>query len=69
MRVTVEGVETEEQVAFLDCSHADLVQGYFFGRPIPSTEVARTILAQLQESRERQQKSRIDSAPQAEAAA
>jgi diguanylate cyclase (GGDEF)-like protein len=69
MRVTVEGVETEEQVAFLDCSHADLVQGYFFGRPIPSTEVARTILTKLQESRERRQGGRIGSAPQAEAAA
>ena len=44
MRVTVEGVETAEQVAFLDGSHADLVQGYFFGRPMPASEVAGTIL-------------------------
>ena len=33
MRVTVEGVETAEQAAFLDELHADQVQGFFFGRP------------------------------------
>jgi diguanylate cyclase (GGDEF)-like protein len=50
MRVTVEGVETEEQVAFLDGSHADLVQGYFFGRPMPLADVAPVILRNFQES-------------------
>jgi diguanylate cyclase (GGDEF)-like protein len=50
MRVTVEGVETEEQVAFLDGSHADLVQGYFFGRPMPASEVAGAILTAFQDS-------------------
>ena len=32
MRVTVEGVETARQVAFLGGADADQVQGFFFGR-------------------------------------
>ena len=43
MRVTVEGVETAEQAAFLGQANADQVQGYFFGRPGPATEVAAVI--------------------------
>jgi EAL domain-containing protein (putative c-di-GMP-specific phosphodiesterase class I) len=56
MRVTVEGVETEQQVAFLDGSHADLVQGYFFGRPMPASQVAPMILAKFREQTAAQQK-------------
>ena len=39
MRVTVEGVETAEQAAFLDGADADQVQGYFFGRPVPASDI------------------------------
>jgi EAL domain-containing protein (putative c-di-GMP-specific phosphodiesterase class I) len=51
MRVTVEGVETAEQAAFLNKFQGDQVQGFFFGRPIPASEVGAAILA---ESRQRQ---------------
>jgi diguanylate cyclase (GGDEF)-like protein len=51
MRVTVEGVETAEQAAFLNKFQGDQVQGFFFGRPIPASEVGATIDA---ESRQRQ---------------
>lgn len=44
MHVTVEGVETAHQAAFLDEIDADQVQGFFFGRPVPATEVAAEIL-------------------------
>jgi diguanylate cyclase (GGDEF)-like protein len=44
MRVTVEGVETAQQVAFLDGVNADQVQGYFFGRPVPVSEIGAEIL-------------------------
>jgi diguanylate cyclase (GGDEF)-like protein len=50
MCVTVEGVETAQQAAFLDRTDADLVQGYFFGRPVPASEVAGKILADFQEA-------------------
>jgi diguanylate cyclase (GGDEF)-like protein len=48
MRVTVEGVETAQQVAFLDGANADQVQGYFFGRPTPASEIGAVILKDFQ---------------------
>jgi diguanylate cyclase (GGDEF)-like protein len=48
MRVTVEGVETAAQVAFLDKADGDQAQGFFFGRPVPASEVSANILADFQ---------------------
>jgi diguanylate cyclase (GGDEF)-like protein len=48
MRVTVEGVETAKQAAFLDEADGDQAQGYFFGRPVPASEVGAQILADFQ---------------------
>jgi diguanylate cyclase (GGDEF)-like protein len=45
MRVTVEGVETATQAAFLDKADGDQAQGFYFGRPIPASEVGANILA------------------------
>jgi len=50
MRVTVEGVETAKQVAFLDQAAADQVQGFFFGRPIPATDIAAGILSDFRQT-------------------
>jgi diguanylate cyclase (GGDEF)-like protein len=50
MRVTVEGVETAKQAAFLDKAHGDQAQGFFFGRPIPATEVGASILADFEKT-------------------
>lgn len=33
LQVTAEGVETEEQLAFLKTQHCDVIQGYLFSRP------------------------------------
>ncbi len=35
LRVVAEGVETEDQVRFLDLLRCDEYQGYFFSRPVP----------------------------------
>jgi len=48
MRVTVEGVETAAQAAFLDKADGDQAQGFFFGRPVPAAEVSADILADFQ---------------------
>jgi diguanylate cyclase (GGDEF)-like protein len=49
MRVTVEGVETAKQAAFLDKACGDQAQGFFFGRPVPASEVGADILANFQQ--------------------
>ncbi len=48
MLVTVEGVETEQQSAFLSGTDADLVQGFFFSRRIPDTEIAAGLITNFQ---------------------
>jgi len=48
MRVTVEGVETDKQAAFLEQVDGDQAQGFFFGRPVPASEIAASILAKFQ---------------------
>ena len=39
MRVTVEGVETASQASFVSDTDADQVQGFFFGHPVPASEL------------------------------
>jgi diguanylate cyclase (GGDEF)-like protein len=49
MRVTVEGVETEKQVAFLKGIPGDQAQGFLFGQPVPASEITAGFLAKLRE--------------------
>lgn len=51
MHVTVEGVETAKQVSFLDEVKGDQAQGFFFGRPVPSFDLAAVILSDFQRSK------------------
>jgi diguanylate cyclase (GGDEF)-like protein len=44
MQVTVEGVETEEQVRLFADLGCDQMQGYYLGRPMPAQAVAAAIL-------------------------
>jgi len=44
LRVVAEGVETQEELAFLQAHFCDEAQGYYFGRPVPAEEFA-TLLA------------------------
>jgi len=50
MRVTVEGVETRPQADFLNSVEADQLQGFYFGRPMPASEVAANTVADLRKA-------------------
>ena len=44
--VIAEGVETREQVDLLRGCGCDMVQGYYFSKPVPPEEFARFIAAE-----------------------
>ena len=48
LRVVAEGVETKEQLNFLQTHNCDEVQGYYFSPPIKSEEFEELLLNQLQ---------------------
>ena len=45
MRSVAEGVDTREQLAAVTSSGCDDVQGYFFNRPVPASEIKNILAA------------------------
>jgi diguanylate cyclase (GGDEF)-like protein len=43
LRVVAEGVETAEELAFLQAQDCDEAQGYYFSRPVPAEEFAKLL--------------------------
>jgi diguanylate cyclase (GGDEF)-like protein len=51
LSITAEGVESAEQAKFLTDHHCDSVQGFLFGRPMPSTDVPAVIIKDFEDRR------------------
>jgi EAL domain-containing protein (putative c-di-GMP-specific phosphodiesterase class I) len=45
LEVTAEGVETEAELMCLRELHCDRAQGWYFGHPVPSTELSAILEA------------------------
>jgi EAL domain-containing protein (putative c-di-GMP-specific phosphodiesterase class I) len=45
--VTVEGVESERQVEFVKAARCDQIQGFYFGHPMPITDLGAYIASRL----------------------
>jgi diguanylate cyclase (GGDEF)-like protein len=43
LEVTAEGVETEAELTFLRAQKCDRAQGWYFGKPVPSSELAEVL--------------------------
>jgi EAL domain-containing protein (putative c-di-GMP-specific phosphodiesterase class I) len=51
MQVTVEGVENAHQAEFVRKVECDQAQGFYFGRPMPATDLAACIVANFEARR------------------
>lgn len=47
MKIVAEGVETFEQLAYLKNTECDIIQGYYFSKPLPANELADFFLPYL----------------------
>lgn len=50
LRVVAEGVETEEELAFLQAQQCEEAQGYYFSRPVPAGEFAKLLETGIQKT-------------------
>ncbi|MEO7840812.1 MAG: EAL domain-containing protein [Anaerolineales bacterium] len=50
LRVVAEGVETQEELAYLQTNQCDVGQGFYFSRPVPAQEFARLLETGISET-------------------
>ena len=48
INIIAEGVETQEELNWLKQNHCDVIQGYFFSRPLPIENLKIFLLAEHQ---------------------
>ena len=47
LKIVSEGVETKEQKMFLQAAHCDIIQGYYFAKPMPKENFEAEYIKQL----------------------
>jgi EAL domain-containing protein (putative c-di-GMP-specific phosphodiesterase class I) len=47
IRLCAEGVETEESLALMKNAGAELIQGYFFSKPLPAAEFRKKYIEKV----------------------
>ena len=50
LRVIAEGVETQEELAFLQAHECDEAQGYYFSRPVPAQQFVKLLETAITET-------------------
>jgi EAL domain-containing protein (putative c-di-GMP-specific phosphodiesterase class I) len=50
LRVVAEGVETEQELQFLQAQHCDEAQAYYFSRPVSAQEFAQLLKTGIAET-------------------
>ena len=50
LRVVAEGVETQEELVFLQAHHCDEAQGYYFSKPVPPLKFAELLESGMSET-------------------
>jgi len=50
LRIVAEGVETQEQLPFLQDQKCDEAQGYYFSRPVPPEQFAKLLKTGVREA-------------------
>jgi EAL domain-containing protein (putative c-di-GMP-specific phosphodiesterase class I) len=53
-RVVAEGIETQQQLAFLKSHRCDEGQGFYFNRPVPADEFTALLQNRFASAREKQ---------------
>jgi EAL domain-containing protein (putative c-di-GMP-specific phosphodiesterase class I) len=49
LRVVAEGVETQQEMLFLQDHKCDEAQGYYFSRPVPASDFAKLLVSGIAE--------------------
>jgi EAL domain-containing protein (putative c-di-GMP-specific phosphodiesterase class I) len=63
-KIIAEGVETEQQLEYLTHRGCDIIQGYFFSKPLPTQDMTNLLAKEAQRHLTSSQRKALPSSPQ-----